>query len=120
MFIIILWNMFIEKHVFLCNCRMMESGLLPIAEAKKVFEKKQKKIQQQKLSSPMKAVSAVKGSTKSVAVKKSPPISLVSSNKKITDSKVAPQQTKKRKAEESSDDDFEDVLASRMKKQRAN
>ncbi|XP_022758237.1 DNA ligase 1 [Durio zibethinus] len=107
-------------HSEMAQFWMMESGLLPIVEAKKVFEKKQKKIQQQKLSSPMKAASAVKGSTKSVPVKKTPPITPVSSNKKRTDSKVALNQTKKRKAEESSDDDFENVLASRTKKQRAN
>ncbi|KAK8643024.1 hypothetical protein V6N13_012341 [Hibiscus sabdariffa] len=85
---------------------MMESGLLPPVEAKKVL--------QQKLSSP------VKGSTKSVTVKKTPRASLGSSNKKKTDSQVVPNQTKKRKAEESesSGDAFEDTLASRKKKQR--
>ncbi|KAL4335998.1 hypothetical protein GQ457_07G021410 [Hibiscus cannabinus] len=95
---------------------MMESGLLPLVEAKKVFEKKQKKVLQQKLSSP------VKGSTKSVTVKNTPRASLGSSNKKKTDSKVVPNQTKIRRAEESesSGDDFEDTLASRKKKQRAN
>lgn len=99
----------------------MESGLLPLAEAKKVFEKKQKKIKQQKLSSPMKPGSAVKSSTGSVT-KRTPMVSPGSSNKRKTDSKVAPKQTKKRKAEESesSDDDFKNTLASRMKKQKAN
>ncbi|XVF73913.1 hypothetical protein PTKIN_Ptkin13bG0019100 [Pterospermum kingtungense] len=105
-------------HSEMAEFWMMESGLLPLAEAKKVFEKKQKKIQKQKLSSPMKAGSAVKGSTKSVTAKKTPPVSPVSSNKKKTDLKVAPKQTKKRKAEESSDDDFDNVLASKTKKQK--
>ncbi|KAB2030949.1 hypothetical protein ES319_D05G269200v1 [Gossypium barbadense] len=109
-------------HSEMAQFWMMESGLLPLAEAKKVFEKKQKKIKQQKLSSPMKPGSAVKSSTGSVTVKRTPMVSPGSSNKKKTDSKVAPKQTKKRKAEESesSDDDFENTLVSRMKKQKAN
>ncbi|PPD88881.1 hypothetical protein GOBAR_DD14202 [Gossypium barbadense] len=99
-------------HSEMAQFWMMESGLLPLAEAKKVFEKKQKKIKQQKLSSPMKPGSAVKSSTGSVTVKRTPMVSPGSSNKKKTDSKVAPKQTKKRKAEESesSDDDFENTL----------
>ncbi|KAL4281827.1 hypothetical protein GQ457_03G030740 [Hibiscus cannabinus] len=107
-------------HSEMAQFWMMESGLLPLAEAKKVFEKKQKKVLQQKLISPVKAASAGKGSTKSVTVKKTPMVS-PDSNKKKTDAKVAPKQTKIRKAEESesSDDDFENTLASRMKKQRA-
>ncbi|KAK9271233.1 hypothetical protein L1049_026823 [Liquidambar formosana] len=103
---------------------MMESGLLPKEEAKKTYEKKLKKNQLQKLSSPMKDVVAVKQSTKSVAIKRKTLSSPDSSKKKKTaEPKVASKQSKKRKIEDDSneadsDDDF--VLSRKMtKKQRA-
>lgn len=87
---------------------MMESGLLPEAEAKKVFEKKQKRSQQQKFSSPTKAVK----NTASAGVKsKTPSSRLCSNKKKPTESKDPPKQSKKRKigdanSDVDSDDDF--------------
>ena len=95
----------------------MESGLLPMEVAKKVYDKKQKR---NKFISPVKAVSVTK-KTRSTTVKKKAPLSAVSSTKmkttvskvlsstktKATDSKVTYKQSKKRKAEdESSEDDF--------------
>ncbi|KAM0967652.1 hypothetical protein ACFX13_016406 [Malus domestica] len=95
---------------------MMEHGLLPKQEAEKVFEKKQKKSQLQKLNSPMK--SSVKTSTKSVTVKKNTPSPIAVSNKKPPTlvSKDASKLSKKQKTEYSSsnddsDDDF--MVASR-------
>ena len=95
---------------------MMESGLLSKEHAKKVYEKKQKRSNQQKFSSPAKAVATVKRSTVSVSVvKQKLPCSPVSSNKKrTTDSIAASKQTKKQKIEDgSSDDDI--VLANRKR-----
>jgi hypothetical protein len=94
---------------------MMESGLLSKEVAKKVYEKKQKRSNQQKFSSPAKAVATVKRSTVSVSVKKKLPCSPVSSNKKrTTGSIVASRQTKKQKIEDgSSDDDI--VLANKKR-----
>ncbi|KAJ0024836.1 hypothetical protein Pint_09377 [Pistacia integerrima] len=85
---------------------MMESGLLSFDEAKKVFEKKQKRNQQQKLSSPTKPISS--------------PVS--ASKKKTSESKVGVNQSKKRKvedesSEEDSDDDFR--VKKLAKKQKA-
>ncbi|KAK4782043.1 hypothetical protein SAY86_016145 [Trapa natans] len=100
---------------------MMESGLLPKEEAKKIFEKKQRKAPAHRLSSPEKSASSVKRTSQTTAtVKKiSLPSSPLSSNKKMTEVKVSAKQVKKRKDKGSdSDDDF--VLASRVtKKSRA-
>ncbi|KAK2971443.1 hypothetical protein RJ640_020847 [Escallonia rubra] len=103
---------------------MMESGLLSKEVAKKVYEKKLKMSQQQKLGSPMKAVITVKRTADSITVKKRTISSPVSTQKKKTpNSKVASKQSKKRKVDDDmsdygSDDDF--VLAGRkVKKQRA-
>lgn len=98
----------------------MECGLLSKEEAKRVFEKKQKRSQQQKLGSPMKAVASVKKSTQSVTVKK-PSTPVPSNQKKSTVSKDASTQSKKRKnedrsSESDSDDDF--ALSTRLKKKR--
>lgn len=76
----------------------MEWGLLPPAEAKKVYELKLRKNQQQKFSSPVKAVS-IKRTTKEVSVKKT------------TVSKTVSKTPKRRKADnslgdEDDDDDF--------------
>ncbi|KAL6952411.1 hypothetical protein U1Q18_041993 [Sarracenia purpurea var. burkii] len=114
---------------------MMESGLLSKEVANKVYEKKQKKNQQQKLGSPMKKTIvsvkkssqsvSVKKSSKSVTVKRKSPSSPASSPKKKTpDSKSASKQSKKRKidGDDSSEDDSDDdyVLAKQMtKKQKA-
>ncbi|KAK4751366.1 hypothetical protein SAY87_004848 [Trapa incisa] len=104
---------------------MMESGLLPKEEAKKIFEKKQRKAPAHRLSSPAKSASSVKRTSQTTAtVKKiSLPSSPLSSNKKMTEVKVSAKQVKKRKdkgsdSDSDSDDDF--VLASRVtKKSRA-
>jgi len=95
----------------------MDSGLLSMEVAKKVYEKKQKN---NKLTSPVKAASVTK-KIQSATVTKKTPSSAVSSTKtkttvskvlsstetKATDSKVASRQPKKRKAgDESSEDDF--------------
>lgn len=100
----------------------MESGLLSKEAAKKIFEKKQKKAQHQKLKSPMKAVVNVKSKAESVTIKKKTSSSTVLTQKKKTpDSKVVSKQSKKHKIAESSsenglhDDDF--ILeAKRLKK----
>lgn len=102
----------------------MECGLLPEEVAKKVFEKKQKKNQLQKLGSPMKTVVTVNKTSKSVTAKKETLSSPVSSQKKkkTPDSKVASKQTKKRKiedgscSEDGSDDDF--VLSTKVTKRQ--
>jgi len=102
-----------------CDCRLMESGLLPKEVAKKVFEKKQKKALQQKVTSPVKSVTAVKKSTKSVTVKKESPATPNSSvKKKPTNSTSKP--TKKRKSESTSseDDDSDFDFGSATKKKR--
>ncbi|XP_022145662.1 transcriptional regulator ATRX homolog [Momordica charantia] len=107
-------------HSEMAQFWMMESGLLSKEEAKKVFEKKQKKAPLQKLSSPVKAVTAVKSVTKTAIVKKTVQSSPLSSNKKTTvDSKVMTKQSKKRKSkdessEDESDDDF--IISRSVKK----
>ncbi|KAI3734376.1 hypothetical protein L6452_13844 [Arctium lappa] len=102
---------------------MMESGLLPRDVAKKLFEAKRKKAQEQKLGSPMKTVVTVKRkSDSSVSIKKK----TVSTEKKKTPPSKAPSvQSKKRKiaddidgsSEDESDDDF--VIGRKIKKQKA-
>lgn len=83
---------------------MMESGLLSKEVAKKVYEKKLKRSQQQKLCSPMKSVVTVKKNANSVTIKrKTLSSSTVTEKKKTPDSKVASKQSKKRKKE--NDDD---------------
>lgn len=91
---------------------MMESGLLPKEEAKKVFERKQRKAQLQKFGSPMKTVSVVKKKVESLSVKKKVTSSSVSIQKKRMSDSKAPKPAKKRKnedddSEEESADDFE-------------
>ncbi|XP_048444120.1 transcriptional regulator ATRX homolog [Pyrus x bretschneideri] len=102
---------------------MMEYGLLPKVEAEKVFEKKQKKSQLQKLTSPTKSVSSVKTSTKSVTVKKNTPSPAAPSNNKkpTTVSKSATNQSKKQKTEDSSSerDSDDDFVARIVKKKQA-
>lgn len=87
---------------------MMEWGLLPVEAAKKVYEKKLKKAQQQKLGSPVKTTSVKKTAT--VSVKR----------KKETLSKTAVKVTKKRKASDSEADDDEDFIMHKraIKKQK--
>ncbi|CAL9132892.1 unnamed protein product [Musa acuminata var. zebrina] len=77
---------------------MMEWGLLPLNEAKKVYEKKLKKAQQQKLSSPVKVASVKKTST--ATVKKVPK----------TISKTVTKIPKKQKASDSEADDDDDFI----------
>ncbi|TKY75250.1 hypothetical protein E2542_SST04017 [Spatholobus suberectus] len=86
---------------------MMESGLLPKDVAMKVFEKKQKR-GLQKLSSPVKAVSAVKSGTKSVTVKKKSPTSPVPSSVKMKTTNSTSKQSKKRKSKDQSSEDDDD------------
>ncbi|XP_031403174.1 transcriptional regulator ATRX homolog isoform X2 [Punica granatum] len=101
---------------------MMESGLLPKEEAKKVFEKKQKRSQAQRLGSPVKSVASVKRSSQTTAtVKNNLPSSPLSLNKKTTNAKVLTKLVKNRKDEDrsfdnDSDDDF--VLSSRVSKRQ--
>ncbi|KAM7521217.1 hypothetical protein LguiB_020179 [Lonicera macranthoides] len=104
---------------------MMENGLLSKEVAKKVYEKKLKRSQQQKLSSPMKSVVTIKKHADSVTIKRKTLSSpTVTEKKKTPDSKIASKQSKKWKKEndddasaEETDDDF--VLAdSRAKKPR--
>lgn len=105
---------------------LMESGLLPKEVAKKVFEKKQKKALQQKVSSPVKSVTAVKKSTKSVTIKKESPATPNSSVKKKPTNSTSKQTnstskpTKKHKSENSSseDDDSDFDIGSATKKKR--
>lgn len=102
---------------------MMEYGLLPKEEAKKVFEKKLKSSQQQKLGSPMKQVVNVKKSGGSVPIKKK----VISSSpspapkKKTPETKGSSKPSKKRKNDEDSDNESDDdfTLADRRwKKQK--
>ncbi|KAL9225766.1 hypothetical protein vseg_001654 [Gypsophila vaccaria] len=91
---------------------MMESGLLPVEEAKKVYEKKMKKAKNQRVTSPAKPVKTEK-ETHSVTVKKKVQTSTQkSSTKKKTTvstsvSKVS-KQSKKPKAESSEEDPSSD------------
>ncbi|CAJ2642937.1 unnamed protein product [Trifolium pratense] len=97
---------------------LMESGLLPREVAKKVFEKKQKKGMQAKITSPVKAGTTVKQSTKSVTVKKESSTTPNSSAKKKTTNSTS-KQTKKRKFEStSSEDDDSDFIGSAKTKKR--
>ncbi|KAK9136468.1 hypothetical protein Syun_015798 [Stephania yunnanensis] len=73
---------------------MMESGLLPLEVAKKVYEKKQKKNQQLKLRSPIKAVSSVTKTSRTVTVKKTTSSQGSSVKSKITQSKTTVKQSK--------------------------
>ncbi|KAH7521329.1 hypothetical protein FEM48_Zijuj07G0021400 [Ziziphus jujuba var. spinosa] len=59
---------FFINHAFQFDWRMMECSFLSKEEAKKAFEKKQKKSQQQRLVSSTKSAVAVK-STKSATVR---------------------------------------------------
>ncbi|KAA0063288.1 golgin subfamily A member 6-like protein 22 [Cucumis melo var. makuwa] len=111
-------------HSEMAQFWMMESGLLSKEEAKEVFEKKQKKAPLQKLSSPMKTVSAVKSVTKTAVVKKTVQSSPLSSNRTTkVDSKVVMKSSKKRKSkDDSSEDDSDDdffISQSIKKKARA-
>ncbi|XP_010691867.2 uncharacterized protein LOC104905118 isoform X1 [Beta vulgaris subsp. vulgaris] len=79
---------------------MMESGLLPLKEAKQVYENKMKK-KNQKITSPVKHVKTVK-ETKSVTVKKKVVASTPkSSSTKKTETSTVKKQSRKRKAESS-------------------
>jgi len=104
-----------------CNCRLMESGLLPKEVARKVFEKKKKKCPT-KLSSPVKAVSAVKSSTKSVTVKKKNPTSPLSSLKKNTTNSTSKHSIKRKSmalsSEDENDPDSDDEVIIRVVKRR--
>ncbi|KDP36920.1 hypothetical protein JCGZ_08211 [Jatropha curcas] len=100
---------------------MMESGLLSKEEAKKVYEMKQKK-NQNKLSSPIKAVTTAKKSQSATVKRTTAPSPISSIKKKATDSKPELKQPKKRKvvdgsSNEDSDDDF--IVNRSIKKQRA-
>ncbi|XP_043714039.1 translation initiation factor IF-2-like [Telopea speciosissima] len=108
---------------------MMESGLLPLQEAKKVYEKKLKRNQEQKLRSPVKAIASVKKTVNSVTVKKAKASTSPASSakkKSVVESKTVSTTTvskksNKRKSRDDdsdiSDDDF--VLAKKKKKPRA-
>ncbi|XP_010061070.2 protein IWS1 homolog A [Eucalyptus grandis] len=99
---------------------MMESGLLPKDEAKKVFEKKQRKGQAPKHSSPAKSAISVQRSSQTMSIKKKDLSSSVYSKKKTTDVKVLSKQPKKPKDEDSScgEDSDDDFVISKTKRQR--
>lgn len=96
----------------------METGLLPKEVAVIVHEKKQKKTLQQKITSPVKAVSAVKSSTKSVTVKKKVSTTPKSSVKKTTPNSASKQSNKQKPESVSSDDDSDFTISSAMAKRR--
>ncbi|RZS10896.1 hypothetical protein BHM03_00042170 [Ensete ventricosum] len=85
---------------------MMEWGLLPLNEAKKVYEKKLKKAQQQKLSSPVKVASIKKTST--TTVKQVPK----------TISKTVTKILKKQKASDSEADNDDFIMPKKINKQK--
>ncbi|GAU24980.1 hypothetical protein TSUD_312150 [Trifolium subterraneum] len=99
---------------------LMESGLLPKEVAKKVFEKKQKKAMQQKVTSSVKAGTPMReGPNRCITVKKASSTTPNSSaKKKTTNSKSKP--TKKRKSESisSEDDDSDFDVGSATTKKR--
>ncbi|XP_004500939.1 uncharacterized protein [Cicer arietinum] len=97
---------------------LMETGLLPKEVAVIVHEKKQKKTLQQKITSPVKAVSAVKSSTKSVTVKKKVSTTPKSSVKKTTPNSASKQSNKQKPESVSSDDDSDFTISSAMAKRR--
>ncbi|XP_030527366.1 protein IWS1 homolog A [Rhodamnia argentea] len=99
---------------------MMESGLLPREEAKKAFDKKQRKSQAQKLSSPAKSAVSVQRSSQTMSIKKKDLSSSLSSKKKTADVKVLSKQPKRRKDEDrsSGNDSDDDFVISRTKKPR--
>ncbi|KAK9755075.1 hypothetical protein RND81_01G000700 [Saponaria officinalis] len=88
---------------------MMESGLLPLEEANKVYEKKMKKMKNQRVTSPAKSVKTVK-ETHSVTVKKRVETStrISSTKKRTTVSASASKQSKKPKDESSEEDSSSD------------
>ncbi|KAL6527465.1 hypothetical protein OROGR_016555 [Orobanche gracilis] len=96
---------------------MMESGLLPKEEANKVFDRKMKKDQNQKLGSPMKTIT-VKRKADSVTIEKrsaKSPVSTCTRIKKTTaatPSKMASQPSRKRKRKDPSSEDDKPVMAS--------
>ncbi|GAB4839129.1 hypothetical protein Ancab_028657 [Ancistrocladus abbreviatus] len=102
---------------------MMESGLLPVEEAKKVYNKKQKKNNLQRLGSPVKAPSSAKSTQSLTVKKKSLPSSPKSSvKKKMTELVVQVKKSKKGKKDESSEEDSGDefVISKKVvRKQRA-
>ncbi|ESW08086.1 hypothetical protein PHAVU_009G017100 [Phaseolus vulgaris] len=108
-------------HSEMSQIWLMESGLLPKEVARKVFEKKQKKCPT-KLSSPVKAVSAVKSSTKSVTVKKKNPTSPLSSLKKNTTNSTSKHSIKRKSmalsSEDENDPDSDDEVIIRVVKRR--
>ncbi|GFQ02805.1 hypothetical protein PHJA_002424400 [Phtheirospermum japonicum] len=89
---------------------MMETGLLPKDEAKKVFDRKLKKAQQLKLSSPMKTVVTVKRKANSITIEKKSATSPVSSTqkKKTTPTSASKAASKKRKSKDESSEDEDD------------
>ncbi|XP_061373299.1 uncharacterized protein LOC133315648 [Gastrolobium bilobum] len=94
-------------HSEMSQIWLMESGLLPKEVAMKIYQQKQKKGLQQKLTSPVKAATAMKSSTKSVTVKKKSRTSPVSSVKtKITN--ATSKLSKKRKSADISSEDYSD------------
>ncbi|KAL6504453.1 hypothetical protein OROGR_026376 [Orobanche gracilis] len=103
---------------------MMESGLLPKEEAKKVFDRKMKKDQKQKLGSPMKTVVTVKRKADSVTIEKrsaKSPISTCTRKKKTTTtppSKTASQPSRKRKSKDQSEDNDTDDFITDVKKSK--
>ncbi|RZC66660.1 hypothetical protein C5167_010349 [Papaver somniferum] len=112
---------------------MMECGLLPVDEAKQVFEQKHKNQAQRKIimSSPIKAASVtksanstVKRTTTTTSTKTTTATSSSAKKKPAPEPKTTPKQSasKKRKVDDrSSDDDdsdFEETISNRMTKKR--
>jgi hypothetical protein len=80
------------------QCRMMEHGLLPLAEAKEVLERKQKRAQYQKNGTPVKSSTPLRHSNGSVEKR-----AMTSNGKSKT---AVPPKGKKKRDESDSDDDF--------------
>ncbi|KAI3863608.1 hypothetical protein MKX03_031659 [Papaver bracteatum] len=109
---------------------MMECGLFPVDEAKKVYEQKNKNQAQRKIimsSSPIKAASVTKSANSTVKrITKTTTTTTSSSAKKkpVPEPKTTPKQSasKKRKVDDRSSDDDDDsdfeTLSNRMTKKR--
>ncbi|XP_073289981.1 uncharacterized protein [Primulina huaijiensis] len=98
---------------------MMEFGLLSKDEAKKVFEKKQKRAQQQKLGTPTKTVVVKKKAESVTIVRKSAASPISVQKKKTASSKVVTKQSKKRKSKDnSSEDDTDEDFGVGVKKEK--
>jgi len=98
----------------------MEYGLLPSDEAKKAFERKQKRTQASKQGGPSSKISTPSRlSNGSPGVKKSTPVSNGKGNKVVASANAKAKKKRPSDSESDSDDDFlQNVVTKNKKKQK--